>query len=175
MTYRDFFRIIIRLFALYSLLITLFSFLPEVIGDIYDEAPASATLWVLLSLIFLFLLFYLLVRKSDTVIDLLGLDKGFDTKEFRTGTLKSRDIFSVALLVAGFLLFLGALPEFLYQTYLAIQPEKQPGTLEKLFSSATSKSSGTNLSYILTGFDVLGGLILIAFHRKFAEFLSRFS
>ena len=106
MTKRDFFRIIIKLFGLYSMILTLFNFIPSNISNfvIYKEE-----LWfifiVFCSMFLTVALFLILLFKTDFIIDKLGLDKGFDENIIILGVLKNEQIFKFALiLISGFLI-----------------------------------------------------------------------
>jgi len=70
MTKRDFFRIIIKIFGLYSLILTLFNVLPTSIGYITDFAPTTL-LWIFGALVLIVLMFAFLIFNTDKIINLL--------------------------------------------------------------------------------------------------------
>lgn len=123
MTKRDFFRIIIRLFALYLLLLTIFNFIPSNISYLTYELAIWPILIILGSAVLMILLFVFLLRKSDTVIDVLKLDKGFDDERIEFGNLGSLDIVKIALILIGGFMILDHLPEFLHFCYLGFKKE----------------------------------------------------
>ncbi len=123
MTKRDFFRIIIRLFALYLLLLTIFNFIPTNVSYLSYELAIWPVLIILGSAVLIILLFVFLLRKSDNVIDVLKLDKGFDDERIEFGNLGSLEIVKIALIFIGGFMFLDHLPEFLHYCYLGFKKE----------------------------------------------------
>ena len=97
MTKRDFFRIVLRLFALYLLLLVIFNFIPSNISYLSYELQFTAVLLILGSSVLMILLFIILLRKSDMVIDVLKLNEGFDDDRIDFGKLGSLEIVKIAL------------------------------------------------------------------------------
>jgi hypothetical protein len=116
MTKRDFFRIIIKVFGLYSMLLALFTFLPSNVSNVIiykDEIWMILT--ILGSILLIVALFLILLFKSDFIIDKLGLDKGFDDDKLIFGDFKNEQIFKLAiLLIAGFMI-IDNVPNFLFE------------------------------------------------------------
>lgn len=123
MTKRDFFKIIIKLFALYFLLLVVFSFIPSNLRYIIFEFEPLIIISIVGSTIIMSLLFIFLLKKSDAVIDLLKLDKGFDTDHMELGNFNGFQIAKLALIFIGGLLFLDYVPEFLRYSFLAFKSE----------------------------------------------------
>ena len=89
MTKRDFFRIIIKLFALYSIILTVFSWIPSnFIYTVYDFelVPILASIGFTILAV---LIYYFLINKTDAIIDFIKIDKGFDDKTIEIGNLGS--------------------------------------------------------------------------------------
>ena len=78
MSKRDFFRVIIKLFGLYWIISSLLSVIPGNISYALSNLGYLGYLWAFGTTAIIILLFILLIRKTDSVIDLLKLDKGFD-------------------------------------------------------------------------------------------------
>lgn len=123
MTKKDFFRIVIRLFALYLLLLTIFNFIPTMVSYLRYELEIWPILIILGSVILMILLFLFLLRKTDNVIDVLKLDKGFDDKLIEFGNLNSLEIVKIVLIFIGGFMILDHLPEFLNFCYLGFKKE----------------------------------------------------
>ena len=115
MTKRDFFRLVIKLFGLYSMILALFSFLPSNVSNLFiykDEYWMVAL--VLLSLLFVVSLFMILLFKTDFIIDKLGLEKGFDDDKIILGNLKNEQIFKFGIIVIGGFLIIDYFPAVVF-------------------------------------------------------------
>ena len=125
MTKTDLFRILIKVFGLYSIVITVFSVIPTIFGyPIYIE---EALVWVLgsvfISATLFIALFVLLIFKADILIDWLGLSKGFDSDSFSAPYLNDKTIFKLAILIIGGITVLDSFPVFIDQSLTALQPQ----------------------------------------------------
>jgi len=78
MTKRDFFRIIIKLFGLYALILTVFIYIPTNISYVTFQFEPIVLLWIFGAAALTALIYILLIRKTDLIIDFLKIDKGFD-------------------------------------------------------------------------------------------------
>jgi len=123
MTKRDFFRIIIKLFGLYSLILAVFSYIPSNIGYVTFEFEPIILLWIFGATAFVILIYILLILKTDRIIDLLKIDKGFDDERIEFGNFNNEKIFKFALIVIGGFLIIDYLPNFLQYTYLAFKSQ----------------------------------------------------
>ncbi len=66
-------------------------------------------------------LIILMIMKSDRVVDVLNLDKGFDDSVIELGNLKAEDIIKIGTFIIGGLLLVNNLPKFLSYTYFAFK------------------------------------------------------
>ena len=78
MTKKDFFRIIIKLFGLYWLISALFSTGQFYFLSFIPGFTVPAILMAMLIFLVLLILFYMLIIKTDVLIEWFKLDKGFD-------------------------------------------------------------------------------------------------
>ena len=78
MTKTDFFRIVIKLLGLYSLIITLFNILSTDVYYVFLEFDFFLFFWVFGVVAFILFLYFLIIRNTDVIIKLLKLNKGFD-------------------------------------------------------------------------------------------------
>src|SRR5690606_14048048 len=139
MTKRDFFRIIIKIFGLYSLILTVFNVLPTSIGYITDFVPTTL-LWIFGSMVLIILMFSFLIFKTDKIINLLKLDKGFDDERIELGNFNNKKILQFALILIGGFLFLGHLPDFLQYCFLAFKKQVASGGLNFMEDMAFGNS-----------------------------------
>ena len=105
MTKKDFFRVLIKIFALYGLLISAVSFINQLallgqsINNIFFLVAVIGSFSV--ALIFL----YLVINFTDNIISFLKLDSGFDDDKIVFGNLNNQSIYKIAIvLLAGFLM-----------------------------------------------------------------------
>ena len=136
MTIRDFFRILIKLFCVYSLVQVSLYYIPlNAFGLIYSYD----IVWSLISLIILIaisiVIFVFLTKKIDSIIDWLKLDKGFDQNLIQIGSFNEHKVYSIAIILIGGMLIVDYLPSF----------------LNHLYTSFRQKAGGSNLQGLLLG------------------------
>jgi len=118
MTKKDFFRILIKLFGLYSVVITLFKLIPTYFSyALYNFDIPTILLALGASLIsvafFIALLFF-----SDKIIYILKLDKGFDDNYIKIGNITDVHIVKSAILILGGLLIIDNFPTFINYCFI---------------------------------------------------------
>lgn len=121
MTKTDFFRVLIKVFGLYSLLIILFSVIPGNISFILSYPDMWGFAWLLLGVGITFALFFFLVRRPDIIIKMLKLDKGFDEERIQFENLNTRSILKLSSIIIGGLLIIDNIPVFLSYTFVAFK------------------------------------------------------
>jgi hypothetical protein len=153
MTFRDLFRFLIRLFSLYLLIILFFWFIP--VGFLalkyYDFNENLSFIPISIGLI-LFIIFYLLIYKTDQLILLFKLDKGFENKQFKLSYLNAKRILKISLIIVGLALILFNFSGFLSQLILMI---KQSPTEVDEFQTFTIET------IIIKGINLLVGILLL--------------
>ncbi len=165
MTKRDFFRIIIKLFGLYFLIgsiSNIFSYVSmyqyENIIDIISLLPT----FVLIAL--LFLIFFILVLKSDSIINLLNLDKGYDNDKIVITNFSDSMIIKIALILIGSYLIIDTLPGFLTQCFYFFKGRVGASTI----------SVEVNFpSLIGLGIRILIGYLLVSNYKSLGKFLTK--
>ncbi|MFO7880816.1 MAG: hypothetical protein R6V52_12335 [Bacteroidales bacterium] len=151
MTTKDFFILIIKLFGLYSIIITLFSILPGSVGlmGIYP----GFTPFVMIGAIIAFAVFLLvlLIFKAPHLVRLLKLEKDFDSDYIKMGNLNADGIIKIAAFILGGLLIVQNLPQFVQQLIVGFGESVQ---------SMYAENTG-NWDVWVSGFNVLIGYLLI--------------
>ena len=120
MTKKDFFRLIIKLFGLYSIIFSLFSILPSSINVFYGSL-LFGILAIIAIMALAVILFYFLIVKSDLVINLLKLDKGFDNDRIELANFNSENIIKLAAILLGGFLLIQNIPLFLIGVFQAFK------------------------------------------------------
>lgn len=170
MSKRDFFRVIIKLFCLYSLVVSAFQFFPSVL----QYSRLAPGLW---SGVFIFgtaslivLLYVFVVRKTDLIVDWLKLDRGFDDEKIEIGNFDSIKMLSFASILIGGFLIVDYLPSFLYQAFEAFRNLVEPGDTV-LFNYMDSDARYFDFGIAIM--NLLLGYLLITNHRNMAQWLTR--
>ncbi len=172
MTKRDFFRIIIKLFGLYSIILSLFYFIPSNLSYLNYGFEPLFLIYVFGSLIITILIFVLLLRKTDLIIDILKLDKGFDDDIINFGNFNSNKIFYLSLILLGGYLILNYIPEFLEYTFLAFKETIS----KKGFESQNIISFGSTTDYfnwVISGINLIVGYVLLTNYERITKWLNR--
>lgn len=167
MTKRDFFKIIIKVFGLYSLMTTLFTVLPNNITNlmILDE-HYILLVWIVISVIVVILFFMILLFKSDFIINKLKLDKGFDDDRIELGNLNNQSLFKFALILIGGFLIVNNLPYFIQDTFSALK--------SKMVTNVYSSQLTINyFNWFVSGINILIGYIFITNYKRITSFLDK--
>ncbi|RBP27033.1 hypothetical protein DFR65_11211 [Oceanihabitans sediminis] len=172
MTKRDFFRIIIKLFGLYSLILTVFNYIPSNIGYVtYDFEPLTL-LWILGATAIVVLIYIFLILKTDRIIDLLKIDKGFDDERIEIGNFNSDKILKFALIIIGGFLIIDFLPNFLHYTFLAFKSQVSPKGLNYLEEIGFGKPSDY-FNWTVSTINIIIGIILLTNYDRISKWLIR--
>lgn len=125
MTKKDLFRILIKLLATYSLIITVFTTIPSSISylPMYSDDLIFMIGWIIGSLLIVGGLFLWLLRKPDGIINLLKLDKGFDDELIDLKIAKPELVLHIGLIVIGGIMFVDNILLFITYTYTAFQAD----------------------------------------------------
>lgn len=121
MTKTDFFRILIKVFGLYSVLTALLSALPSNITFVLSYPDAIGFMWLFAVATIVLGLFILLIRKPDVIIRWLKLDRGFDEERIQFENLNPRNIIKLSSIIIGGLLIIDNIPAFFSHTLFAFK------------------------------------------------------
>ncbi len=123
MTKRDFFILLIKVFGLYSIILTLFSPLPQNISFALSFINLSSILWIILVTGFTLWLLKTLLFNTDKVVKFLRLDKGFDDDRIEIGNLDPSTIIKLGTFIIGGFLIIDNIPNFLSHTLFSFKAE----------------------------------------------------
>ncbi|WP_298307633.1 hypothetical protein [Flavobacterium sp.] len=165
MTKRDFFRILIKIFGLYSLILSIFTVIPQNISNVLFQFDIMMLLVILASTIISVGMFLVLLFKSDFIIDKLKLDKGFDDDKIIVGNLTNESILKLAFIIIGGFLIIDYLPAVLFDLINAFKTKSTFTSIE-----------GNNVNYfdIVTGLvNILLGYLFITNYKSISQFLDK--
>lgn len=160
MSKKDLFRIIIKVFALYSLIIGITYVVPQNLNAIATERmfgqSGYAVYVMILSVAFVIFLSWLLIRKADTIISWFKLDAGFDTEDATLSQFDLKTIFTFASVIIGGFLIVDFAPIFILQCYNAFKDTQHSGMLYDEFKT----------EWAINGVRIFIGYILIKLSHK---------
>ena len=165
MTKRDFFRILIKIFGLYSLILVVFNVIPNNISNILYQFNSMMFLIIVASTLLSVGLFLVLLFNSDLIINSLKLDKGFDDEKIILGDLNNESIFKFALIVIGGFLIINTLPSLLFDLVNAFKSKSTLTSIE-----------GNNVDYFQISVGVINviiGYLLITNYKSISQFLDK--
>ena len=114
MTKRDFFRLIIKIFGLYSLVLSLFSFIPQNFSNFYFMKDDFWYFFIIISSILLLIAFFvILLYKTDFIIDKLKLTKSFDDDHIIIGNLNTESLYKFSIILIGGFMITSSFPNLL--------------------------------------------------------------
>lgn len=172
MTKRDFFRIIIKLFGLYSLILTVFYYIPSNISYVTFQFEPIVLLWLFGASLLAILVYVFLILKTDLIIDLLKIDKGFDDEQIDFGSFNSQKIIQLALIIIGGFLIIDYLPDFLQYTYLAFKKEVSPSGLNQLEEFGFGKITDY-FNWAISGMNLIIAYFLLTNYNRVTKWLTR--
>ncbi len=170
MSKRDFFKVIIKLFGIYSLMSILFNAFPTYIYYLIQVTE----LWVITSLVLLTgvvaLIYYFLLANPTLIINLFKLDRGFDDDTIILGNLNSQKLISFALIIIGGLLIIENLPEFMYNCYYSFKENVQ--TNAPVFEQTTTFDT-SYFDWLISTINMVVGYLLMTNYKNIATWFDR--
>lgn len=168
MTTTDFFRIAIKIFGIYSLIVALFQFFPTLLSYAYSFNQGTFLPSIALGLINLGICI-LIIYKPNFIIKILSLDKGFDNARIEFGNLDSDKLISFAAILIGGFIFMESLPQFLSNGYYAFKNRIQSGGDQGPLNFANQDYP--YYDWAITILNLLLGYLLVKNHQSLAKWL----
>ncbi|MFT5104330.1 MAG: hypothetical protein ACI86C_001994 [Candidatus Latescibacterota bacterium] len=121
MTKKDFFVLLIKVFGLYSLILSVFTYFPWNFNTMFFDLDLWTLLQVLGFIGVVLGVYVLLVRNADRVVNWLKLDHGFDDDRIEIGNFNATGMVSFAIILIGGFLIVDYFPSLLDDCYLAFK------------------------------------------------------
>lgn len=171
MTKKDLFKIILKLFGLFSVT-RIFLEIPQLIFYFsyetnYEISPET-NWYILLILGSLVLTTYILLFKADLIINLFRLDKGFDNDEISLITFSSKNVVKLALITISIYLIMNNIVEFLSQIVFAFKASIARNNLEAIVTSI-NPISVDYWKLTFAGVNILVGFLILTSNTKIAN------
>jgi len=173
MTKKDFFIILVKLFGLYLIINVLFlSSIPNSLVYIFNDFNYIIFLGTVASLGLIFTILLLLLYKTDKIVLLLKLDKGFDDDRIDFGNIKIDAIVKLVVLVLSGLIIIDNIVPFLTYTLFAFK-----SAAPKAFDAPPDLFSFNRFhdyfDWAVTGISLLVGYLIFTNFRSISRFLLR--
>ena len=165
MTKKDFFRIIIKLFGLYWFISSLFS-----AGQFYylfftSVLTVTSLLMTLLLFLVVIVLLYMLIVKTDFLIDFLKLNSGFDDDRIEFENFGMDNILKLGIIIIGGTLILDNIAIFINQMYLSLK-------IQLTDVSSIINLNGYNIYYWAISFTkIILGYLLLTNYPSISKYL----
>ncbi|PUB34393.1 hypothetical protein C8J95_10257 [Elizabethkingia sp. YR214] len=168
MTYKDFFRVLIKIVGLYFFIQTLFSFLPSQISIAFLNSDSleiiGALLYIILIIFICFGILYFLIKNPDKIIDLFKLDKNFDNESFNIQNISSRNLITVGLFIIGGYLVISNITRFIASAYYKVKLDHSTIPLPEI---------GNNFTLLSSALNVFLGFVLIIYRKNIAAYFEK--
>jgi hypothetical protein len=167
---KDFFRLIIKLFGFYLLVISIFKGLPNTLLPYFYFSNGSngdwlPSFWPIAMAAFLIVLFLLLTFNPDFFIKNLKLDKGFDSDVIKLDNLNAKTILNLGIILIGGFLLIDSISPLLSSSYYLIKSRVATSEEIRIQSSLDVTSYvklGANLLNIIIGYLLLSNYHFIS-------------
>lgn len=166
MTKTDFFRVFIKCIGLFSAINAAYMMFPNIS---YSQGNISFGLFLNgLIILFMFLIAFVLIFKTDWIISLFKLSKGYDSDNIDFGELKNKSFLTCGIILTGLYIMVDSLPNFLYYTYLWFKAQ------------VSANDFNENVGYVfdynwwaISGLSVVIGFILVTNNERISNWFSQ--
>jgi len=182
MTKKDFFRIIVKLFGLYlflQIITNIYTFIPFI--SFFDNATFSLSsikdfvnlLLILIPLGVLLLLNYNLIFKTDSIIKLFQLTKGYDDDTIHFSALNTALLASFASIFIGMYLFFSNIRYLIIDIFKIFTARISQNDYETGINNLINgMNNNVNFGSIFYTFIQVGiGYLLISNHKKISNWI----
>lgn len=165
MTKKDFFRLLIKIFALYFVILVTFTIFPQIVllNQMLDNILLSFA--VIGSILLVILFSFLIIKFTDRIIIFLKLDSGFDDENIVVGNLKNIDIIKFAIILIGGFMIVDNFPKLLMDILNEFK-----------FKATSNNLQGHEVDYFWFGvrfLNMLFGYLLVSNCKSVANFLDK--
>ncbi len=117
-----FFILLVKIFGLYSAVVSIFSGLPSyMILAMQGDVPIQQYFFLVVGISVAVGLFWLLTFKADKLVDLLKLEKGLSDDRIDFGNISIEDITRIGVFVIGGMLVIENIPRVLSELYWTLR------------------------------------------------------
>lgn len=176
MNIRDLFRLLIKLFGVYTLVTVIYALCSLIYVHLIAGTDLNLFLLLLtISVVLLIAIIYgLLLIKTDKVIDMLRLTKGFEDNKIEIQNFDTSNLLKIACVVAGLIILANNFPDFAYQCFFLIKSKISTNiTTNDLYESLNIGFDYFGIS--ISGISCLLGYVLLTNYARFARWVEKIS
>ena len=163
MSPRDFFRVVLKILAILMIVNGVVPAFSQLI-TYFGRETYIALLLLGMAIFFGFIAWVILI-KTDEIIEVLKLDRGYQTEEFTFGEPHTGKIIRLACIIAGLYMFFESVPDILVEFLMYLRLDVS----ESLYVDFNMNSE----YFLLKGvFKMVFGLILILSRHRIARLFS---
>ena len=171
MTKKDLFKIILKLYGLYSI-INLIVQTPNLVYYFYFDTLGDMN-WLILTVPILSLLvIYLLLFKPQIIINLFKLDRGFENNEFSIDSKKVSNLTKVALTIIAIYLIVSNLGEFLTQVVFSFKESISSNSLDRLIKTIDYNPVNYKIMFN-TGLSLIFGFLILTNNTRITNWIEK--
>lgn len=166
MTKTDFFRVVIKIFGIYCFINTLLQLVPSLsITWGFDSFTFVYNSVYILAMV---LIAALLLFRTDILIKLFRIDKGFDNDKIETRDLNSQGLFKFGLITIGLFMIVNNIAQFLNYCYLAFKKQVSAYGLGEIEGAMLDQHLDYNW-WVSSGLNVLIGIIILTNYKRISK------
>jgi hypothetical protein len=170
MEIKDFFKLVLKLIAIFYGLDALFTIASSIQYYAYGNPFLNiSTIWMIVSTLLPVLVYYLIFVQSDKLIRFLKIDKGFEGQKVQFGNLTSNEILKIAFIIFGLLMIVWGLPSFLTNCFYALKYSAGPQLYEP--HQDTVKVDYYELTR--SGIYILMGYLTVSNYKRIAKWFDQ--
>ena len=172
MTVNDFFRLVLKLFALYCLVNAIFSLLPSIgyMAAYGQGIDWMGILWSCFITVLILALFVLLAFQSDRVVAKLKLSQGFENPHIPFEKMDAHTIIKVGCILMGGIIFVENIPGLLSHLYIALRMKVDTNVVDVVMGY---NSRDNTFELAMNILNLMLGYLLLTNHSWVAKWLAR--
>lgn len=172
MTKKDLFKIILKLFGLYSI-IQLILQIPNITYYLYLQ-PYLDFNWLIVGTPAIYLLMiFILIFKPDQIIKLFKLDQGFENQEVSNNSaITGKGITKIALIIIAVYLIVANIGGFVSQLIFSFKASVSRNSLDRLLDTFNPNPVDYQ-EMISTGISLVVGFLLLTNHTRFSNWIEK--
>ncbi|MES2587555.1 MAG: hypothetical protein V4622_01165 [Bacteroidota bacterium] len=171
MTKRDLFKIILKLYGLYSIIEVIIQ-IPNISFYLYYDSGNEFNWLVLTVPLVSILIIFVLLFKPEIIIGLFKLDKGFENNEVPITSFDGRGIAKIALIIIAVYLIVINIGDFISQVVFSFKESVSRNSLDSLLE--TFNPNPVNYQVMInSAICLLVGFILLTNHTRLSKWIEK--
>lgn len=156
------------MFALFALVTTTLASISQIITSYSYSGDGLLGFFMVLGLGLTFYLTYLVIRKTDAIIDVLGLDKGFENDRIPFDKMNSRVLIQTGCILIGGIVFFGGIDDFVVELYSLFTFQANNSIVDSLFGNESRYSIA---GFVQSCIELAVGYLVFTISHRLADWL----